>query len=255
MLKDFLNARLDYIKTKSPVYYKETRRYLKMLLDALGNKPVHEVTKLEVNQVIQTFSEDLANRKRTQHKANAMLVAFKAVFNYGNELYELDIKNPCTGLKKKSVERKIKFIPTDEQINAVKAVCDEKQVLMIDFAMQTGERIGEILRFNAGDVFEGEIVLYSRKTANNNLVARKLPIPECIKGLKWHGRPFERWSEYPRFLEKTVKELKQPFWGWHSLRHRFASKLSKEGKPLFEIMLLLGHSNLDTTQRYLQLLP
>jgi integrase len=79
--------------------------------------------------------------------------------------------------------------------------------------------------------------------------------PSCPSEHSLRDRPFERWSEYPRFLEKTVKELKQPFWAWHSLRHRFASKLSREGKPLFEIMLLLGHSNLDTTQRYLQLLP
>ncbi len=255
MLIDFLNTRLDYLESKNKEYYKENKRYFKMLTDQIDDKPVHEVTKLEINKVITVFSQDLSDRKRTQHKANAMLVAFKAAFNYGIDLYELDIRNPCTGLKKKAVEKKIKFIPSDEQIKAVKEQCDEGQRLMIDFAMQTGGRIGEILRFKADDLLDREIVLYTRKSRNSDLVARKMPIPECIKGLEFKGRFFKRWTEYPRFLEKTVKELKQPFWAWHSLRHRYASRLSREGKPLFEIMLLLGHSNLDTTQRYLQLLP
>ncbi|MCE5249412.1 site-specific integrase [bacterium] len=81
---------------------------------------------------------------------------------------------------------------------------------------------------------------------------RKVPFDT---GLFGRFKPFhQRWTAHPRFLEKYVRKLKQKNWGWHNLRHRFASKLSKEGRPLYEIMALLGHSNLSTTQRYLQLL-
>ncbi|HDY87954.1 MAG TPA: site-specific integrase [bacterium] len=80
---------------------------------------------------------------------------------------------------------------------------------------------------------------------------RKVPRPEYLTDFKG----FTRWGEHPRFLEKYVKKSGQESWNWHNLRHRFASKLSKEGRPLFEIMALLGHSNLSTTQNYLQLLP
>jgi site-specific recombinase XerD len=44
------------------------------------------------------------------------------------------------------------------------------------------------------------------------------------------------------------------YWTWHNLRHKYASELCRKGVPLFEIMNLLGHSNLKTTQNYLQLL-
>ena len=255
MLLELLEARLDYLQEKSETYYKDNKRYFKMFLNQVGNKPVSEITRVDINNVVRTFSEDLRKRHKTQHKANAFLVAIKAAFNYGIELYDLDIKNPANSQKKKSVEKKIKFIPSDDMINAVKSKCDNEEKLLIDFVVQTGARIGECLRFTSDDLLDNEIVLYTRKTRNSDLVGRRLPIPECLSGLKFKDRLFNRWNQYPRFLEKTVKELKQPFWAWHSLRHRYASRLSKSGKPLYEIMLLLGHSNLSTTQGYLQLLP
>jgi integrase len=254
LLLNMINARLDYLKTKSQFYYKESRAYFKMLLDQIGDKPIDEVTRLEINQVTTAYSDYLAKAGKTQHKANAMLRIFKAAFNYGYNLYEIDRKNPCTGLKLHSVAKNLKYIPTDKQINAVKDLCDQEEKLLIDFAMQSGGRIGEILAFKRDDMQNGSIYLYTRKSRNSDLVARKMPIPECIKTLKWQGRLFKRWNVYPRFLEKKVKKLEQPFWGFHNLRHRFASKLSKEGRPLFEISQLLGHTSVTTTQIYLQLL-
>lgn len=232
MLLEFLDTRLDHLKGKSETYYKDSKRYFKMFLAQVGNKPISGITKVDVNTAVQAFSDDLRKRGKPQHKANAFLVAIKAAFNYGIELYDLDIKNPATQ-KKKPVEKRIKFIPTNEMIKAVKEKFDREQVLMIEFALQTGARIGEILRFSADDVLDDKIVLYTHKSRNSNLVGRKIPYPVCLSGLTWEGRLFKRWTEYPRFLEKTVKELQQPFWAWHSLRHRYASRLSKSGKPLY----------------------
>ena len=42
---------------------------------------------------------------------------------------------------------------------------------------------------------------------------------------------------------------------FHALRHTFASWLAMEGIPLFEIMVLLGHSSLKMVQRYAALSP
>ncbi len=66
---------------------------------------------------------------------------------------------------------------------------------------------------------------------------------------------FNQWSVYTRYLVKKLCKLKHPYWAFHSLRHRFASLLSKKNTPIYEIMSLLGHSSIETTQIYLQLLP
>jgi site-specific recombinase XerD len=41
----------------------------------------------------------------------------------------------------------------------------------------------------------------------------------------------------------------------HTLRHTFASKLVKAGISLYEVAVLLGHSDPKTTQRYAHLAP
>ncbi|MHB9013153.1 MAG: site-specific integrase [Ignavibacteriaceae bacterium] len=69
-----------------------------------------------------------------------------------------------------------------------------------------------------------------------------------------NSRVFPEWNETPKFLDKALRSQNKKVWGWHSLRHRYASILSKQNRPIFELMSLLGHSNISTTQKYLQFL-
>ena len=109
-------------------------------------------------------------------------------------------------------------------------------------------KLGECIVLCYEDVHEDYVTLYTRKSQNSQRTPRHLPRPECIStGGK--GKAFKH-NAYPRFLEKKVKELKHPKWNWHSLRRRRASIWAKD-KPLFEIMMLLGHNQIATTQRYL----
>lgn len=121
----------------------------------------------------------------------------------------------------------------------------------------TGARLSEALNLRGRDVTNVEVTLYTRKSLNSNLVPRQVPKPICLGAQTFptDEKIFGNWKEKPKFLERKLKALKLQPWGFHNLRHRYASKLSAEGKPLYEIMSLLGHSNLSTTQKYLQLLP
>lgn len=168
-----------------------------------------------IGGLLREGKRQVSGSKKQHRKEYQNLKRYSSDFNYGLDLYELDIKNPADRLKKRAVEKKIKFIPSDDQIDAVKAICDDQEKLMIDFALESGGRIGEILRFKREDMQNDSIYLYTRKTRHSDLVGRKLPIVPCIKTLQWQGRLFKRWTEYPRFLEKKVKQLNQPFWAWH----------------------------------------
>lgn len=79
-------------------------------------------------------------------------------------------------------------------------------------------------------------------------------MPDCINGIDRCGDFFPEWKAYPRFLKEKVKELDLNSWNWHNLRHRRASIWAHSGMAIFEIMIRLGHNNLSTTQKYLQLL-
>ncbi len=178
------------------------------------------------------------------------------MFNFIIDKHELGIVNPCFKIKSFSVNKKIKYIPSDKDIEAVRKYCNEGQRQLLDFALATGCRFSEALNLLASDVFDDFVVLYTRKSANSNKVPRRVPRPEGldISSLQPEQRVFVRWSDKPKFLEKKMKALKQTPWNWHNCRHRKASLWHKEGKTLLELMMLLGHSNLKTTQQYLQLI-
>lgn len=119
---------------------------------------------------------------------------------------------------------------------------------MVSFVYETGCRVGEAINLDYKDVHSKFVTLYTRKSKNSQRTPRHLTRPDLL--LDGEGKVFKEHNAYPRFLEEKVKELEQPNWNWHSLRRRRAS-IWAEPKPLFEIMMLLGHSNIQTTQRYL----
>jgi integrase len=245
-LLELINDRLDDLQAKrSEKYYDENRRYYKMLLDDFGDVNISKITKRDLSAFINKFALDLKKRKKTFEKANAMMRIFSALFAPTGH-------NPVKGITHYPIDKKLKYIPSNEEIEAVLLLCDKEQQDLVLMAMETGARITELLNLTYEDVYEDYIVLYTRKSKNSNLVGRKIQYRLNRKG---KGRIFNRWNRPPKFLEKKIKKLNQKPWGFHNLRHRKASLMSKQGKPIFEIMAHLGHSNLSTTQKYLQLLP
>jgi integrase len=257
-LLEAINARLDYVKTKKSVsYYKDNKRYYKPILEVIGDIPIENIKRVDIEKILLNTSQRQKDLGKDNYVVNTMIAVYKALFNHAINQYDLTIRNPCNGIKPFSVMKKLKHIPKDEDIEAVKSICNNNQVSLINFVMETGCRINEGLRIKVDDVFDDYIVLYTRKSKDSNLVPRKIPKPLSlnITRQKVGDRIFNQWSDAPKFLERKVKELNQKSWNWHNLRHRYASRLSKNNTPLFQIMILLGHSNLKTTQGYLQLLP
>lgn len=261
-LKDLIDARLAELQTKkSQSYHKDNKIYFDDLFEYIGNVWVGDITRADINKLLLSVADRFKLIGRSNYTPNAMLRCYKALFNYGIENFNLKDFNPCKGIKFMSIDKKLKYIPTDKEIEILKAKCDLEQQLLIDFIIQTGARAGECLRFKGKDILSDAVVLYTRKSKNSNLTPRKVDFPGCLKGKKYKPEQlvFGRWSKLPKFLDHTLRSMKLTsptikLWGFHNLRHRYASRLSKAGVPLFEIMSKLGHSNLSTTQLYLQLL-
>ena len=254
-LLELTNRRLDHIQTsKSIDYYKENRRYFRKILAVWGKGiNVSQITKAMVNDLLIAEAKRLKKSNRSNHKVNSLLRSLKALFNYGIKVYDLNIKNPAN-LDFYPIDIKLKYIPPEADIEAVKAISTPSQRLLIDFVDETGCRIMEAIRFKHEDMDRALITLWTRKAKNSNLTPRRIPTPSCLEGLKGKGRVFKEWNMYPRFLEEKIKHLDQKKWNWHNLRHRRASIWATDGMTIFELMTRLGHNNIQTTQRYLQLL-
>lgn len=247
-----INQRLDYVKSrKSLSYYNDNRRYLKILLNTFGDVPLQQISKQAIEALLSETSQRLGIDRTGNYTVNAMIRTFKALFNFIGEY------NPLHKVEFYPVDKKIKFIPSNGQIEEVLKICTPEQQDLITFILETGARISEALSLKGNDITNVSVTLYTRKSNNSDRMPRQVPKPSCLVGKTFPADKlvFHYWSDNPKFLKRKIQQLKQPMWGFHSLRHRRASLWSKEGKPLFEIMSLLGHSSLSTTQIYLRLLP
>lgn len=257
-LMDAIAERLDYVQAKkSKDYYKDNKRYYSALFRKLGDVPLPTITRKDINDFLFDQARKAKEAGRDNYAVNYMLNLFKTLFNYAIESHELQMRNPCSGITLFSVKKKLKYIPSDADIEAVRALCDENQKLLIDFVAETGARINEPLKITGNDIFNDYVILYTKKSRNSNIVPRKVPKPDCIKHLnpKPDEKLFKQWSDTPKFLERKIRSLGRKEWNWHNLRHRRASIWhTVEKRPLYEVMCLLGHSQLATTQKYLQLL-
>jgi site-specific recombinase XerD len=50
------------------------------------------------------------------------------------------------------------------------------------------------------------------------------------------------------------RRLQLPVFGWHRLRHTFATNYLRQGGDVVRLSMVLGHTQISTTQRYLHLL-
>ena len=252
-----IKERIKQLSLTASNHYKlECSRHLDIFKDKFKNRLINKISKKEIYDFILELADDYKKKGNTNSSINEAIKQYKSFYYFVANRFDIDLKNPFSKYKYFPVSKNIKYIPSDKDINKVISICDEKQSLLIKFVMETGCRINEALNLLYGDIYDDYIVLYTRKSKYANRTPRKIPKPKCLKDL--NGKPDERvfstWTNRPTFLKTKTKSLGIKSFGFHNLRHRYASKLSKAGVPIFEIMSKLGHTSINTSQIYLQLL-
>ena len=186
-------------------------------------------------------------------------------------------KDPCIGVKSPKVEKKIPSILTDKEVelllNQPKTI-DLKGIrdkAMLEFAYATGMRVTEIISLNIEDInMQNDFVF-----VHNGNKKRTVPIGAlAIKAMKEYiekARPIiiKDESNHALFVNLNGKRLtRQGFWKIvkfykdqanitkditpHVLRHSFATHLLQNGADLKAIQTMLGHSDISSTQVYMQ---
>jgi len=214
----------------------------------------------------------MAAKKGVQNYApNYFLRVFKAFMTYCIDYHDINMMNPCKGIKPLSLEISDKYIPTDQEIELVKAYCNDGQKLLIDVVWQTGARINEIMNLQVEhiDWQNNRMTLFTKKSKNQNRTYRKIRIPQCLLeagispdyayNLPTKGYIFPQFRTHPKFIEKFIRDRNKESgkeilkkWSWHNLRHKWTVEAAQKGTPVLMIMYNLGHSSSATTDRYLR---
>lgn len=136
---------------------------------------------------------------------------------------------------------------------------DEEYKLLIDKAQGelrrliigycwTGCRRNELLSIKYGDIVDGFIKVWDKKTKKWKHVPILPPLQEIIG----EGKPEEKvFKTYQKFVNEKLRDLCDSLGLYdispHNLRHTFGSVLYESGVDLKTIQLWLGHSTLKVT--------
>ena len=243
--KDYLDKNdVNYLNVQE----KDIKDYLKYLKDI--NKKASTISRHLAS--IRLFYQYLLKNKRVKQDPTKNI-----------QMPKIE-KNPPTILSAKEISLLL------EQPNAedLKGMRDKA---MLEFAYATGMRVTEIISLNVADVDLKEgFVLCKTKNKQRSIPLGKISLKALTEYVE-KARPIIIRDEEEKalFVNTNGKRLtRQGFWKIikyykeqahietditpHVLRHSFATHLLQNGADLKSIQTMLGHSDISSTQVYMQ---
>lgn len=164
---------------------------------------------------------------------------------------------------------------TAEEAERLVRCADPEWRCLIVMALHTGMRIGELqaLRWDAVDLEAKVLTVRASRWRDQDGTpkggkARRVPLSasltDCLREHEktrcgpyvWtdKGKPHSRHAlKWP--LWRAADRAGLPRFGWHRLRHTFATLLAERGVPLRVVQDLLGHCTITLTERYAHAAP
>lgn len=225
--------------------------------------PANRLNTLQAQRALQEQSV-----KRSGNAANKDRKNLSAAWSWGVKYLNLPAENPFTKIEKFASERFEKHVPTlDDFWKVFSVIEDEQDRLMLYCYLQTGARRDELFRLKWEDVdfIRKRIRLCWRKNKVGEWRSQWLSVKEdLLEWLSRHKEENEKKDDHvfmsrfklvylyrQHWLKKLCKKAGVEPFGFHGIRHLFASILASENVPLVEIQYMLRHTSLATTQRYI----
>ena len=186
-------------------------------------------------------------------------------------------RNPTEGIQSPKIERRVPAVLTSQEVELLldqpknvdlKGIRDKA---MLEFAYATGMKVTEIISLNLEDInLEEGYVTCKNKDKSRNIPLGSLSL-KALKDYVENSRNIliKDESVTALFVNTNGQRLtRQGFWKIvkyykdqahitkeitpHILRHSFATHLLQNGADLKAIQTMLGHSDISSTQIYMQ---
>lgn len=236
------------------------------LIPFFGKYPLNQIGNLD----IENFKAKMMATKLCEASINHFLSTLSTCLKTA---VEWDIIKNIPRIKRLRVApNKFDYL-TEEEAELLLAHTDGLIKEMIFFALKTGVRFGELIALDWSDINFQEKQITIRRSIVRGIMGstksnkiRYIPLISTvsdmlIKRAKSHGFVFIR-NRKPFTQHYCCKKLYQACrkaglrnFGWHKLRHSFASHLAQKGVVVQAIKELLGHASITTTMRYAHLGP
>jgi integrase len=225
------------------------------LFGSIESKSFTHIKRSKIHDYLLSEAKRLSKAGKDQFETNAQLRYIRALFNFAIDDLEIIDQNPTKKIKFYGTTKNLKYIPPERHLQMVCEWSLPHQQELIVFVRESACRISEALRATGADIDTkmNLLTLWTRKKRYGDLTPRRIPLPWQIAKMKRKGKLFG-WDEYPRYLEKACRTIGIKPFGWHAYRHRKASLMAMDRRPITEIQHYLGHESIAITSKYLQLL-
>jgi integrase len=237
---------------------------LQILIKRWGNWPISKVDKSSVI----TLRDDLLKMGRSGETINHYFNTISKLFQMLNDEWDLDISNPVKGIKRMPPSQGRTKRVNLQLESLLLSSCDQLSLSLlrsiIEFAIQTGMRRGEIMGLTWADIDLPNRKAYLHHTKNGE--PRQVPLTrQAMAVLTALSRDEEKVfpmsmtclrSQFERIKEhaklKWDDKGSNPFEDlrFHDLRHEALSRLSDSGLNVIELSHISGHRTLGMLKRY-----
>lgn len=281
LLSDAVQMFLQHVRVHSPDKPRTVQRYTAVLdhvTRIIGGKTfVEAITRPDIDDYKATrsteSSEQHKGRRITPRTINYEISVLRTFFYFLIRERNLPIENPCANFKLlKDPRAMAKSRPPtyrQEEIDRIFAACDEREKTIFATLLLTGLREEELCFLNWADVELGDLDNATLRVngedkegfSPKDYEERVLPIPRELAELL--GRLPRQWAlifptktgHRQTHLLRRLKEIadvaKVARATLHKFRHTYATRLLESGCDIVTVQKLMGHSDIDTTRKYL----
>lgn len=183
------------------------------------------------------------------------LAIIRRMFNYAIEM-DIIKTSPVKTKQIKFDNKRTRFLSSDEKIRLLEECRKSKNKKLYDMvtiALDTGMRLGEIMKLRKEDIKNNVIMIKAENTKTSTM--RVIPLTDNLKSLFSQLDEINYNVEMRYAFKYAVSRANINDFHFHDLRHTFASDLVMKGVDLYTVSKLLGHSSIEMTQRYAHLAP
>jgi integrase len=258
------NSYLPYVKTYKRSWETDVSLIKNHIVPNFGNQYMDQVSKSDIIQFISKHS-----KTHKPGSVNRVIILLRYIFNLAIRWETPSIKNnPTAGIPLlEENNKKERYITADEANRLILALQRSENSMLqyiVPMLILTGARKQEVLKARWAD-FNVDQRLWRIPTSKSGK-ARHVPISDGVL-LLLTSVPKLNDCEYVFPNPKTQLPYISVFCAWntarksvgladvriHDLRHSFASFLVNNGRSLYEVQKILGHTQIKTTQRYAHL--
>ena len=256
---------LPHIKTYKRSWNTDVSLLKNHLLPRFAKRYMDDITRQDIVKI----HLDRKASGASASSANRLLIMMRFIFNLALRWEVPGVKyNPTKNVPlMPENNKKERYLSQDEARQLYAAVCQSDNRMLqyiVPMLILTGARKREVLDARWED-FDLERRLWRIPTTKLGK-PRHVPISDGVMSLLGS---VPRSTEHVFANPKTGKPYVSIFCSWntarklarlpevrvHDLRHSFASLLINNGRSLYEVQKILGHTQVKTTQRYAHLAP